>query len=103
MKKLITTALLGGAVAASLIGAGSANATNGLLRVGTDIQTGDYSYTVVNDRGWGGSYYLCQTTRCEPGDDIIDIEMVSTGATGYLTITSDVKYVKLRNLQLTPA
>ena len=100
MKKMITATLLGGAIVGSLLGAGAANATDSMLRVGSDIAVGDYQYTATGS--YGGSYELCQTPRCEVGDDLIDIDVVSEGATGYLTITSDVKYVKLSGLSLTP-
>jgi hypothetical protein len=102
MKKMITATLLGGAIVAGplLLGTGTANATTAMYKVGVDIQPGDYTYQADS---YGGGYYLCKTTRCQPGDDLIDIDAVSARGTGYLTITSDVKYVKLVNVTLTPA
>ena len=101
MKKMITATLLGGAIVGSLLGAGTANASDTMYRVGTDIQPGDYTYT-VNSSDWG-SYKLCATANCSDLDDIIDIEVVDgAGATGYLTITPGTKFVKLTNLALTP-
>ena len=68
MKKVITVTLLGGAIVGSLLGAGTANAADQMLRVGTEIAPGDYSYTVVSS-DWG-SYYLCATANCSDYDDI---------------------------------
>jgi hypothetical protein len=106
MKKLLTATVLGGAIVGSLLGAGTANATDSMYKVGKDIQPGDYVYTVTGSSLGYGSYKLCASPNCEAGtDEMIDIELVfgDNGTTGYLTITSDVKYVKLTNLQLTPA
>ncbi len=105
MKKLITATLLGGAIIGSLLGAGTANAGDSMLKVGKDVQPGDYVYTVTGSSLGYGSYRLCSDTRCEVGDGLIDIETVSgpNGTTGYLSIGSDVVFVKLYNLKLTPA
>ena len=91
---------MGGAIVGSLLGAGAANADSAMYRVGTDIRMGEYSYRLTDSFG---SYYLCSNTRCEVGDGIIEVEpLFGSGATGYLSITSDVKYVKATNLVLTP-
>ena len=63
-KKTITAALLGGAIIGSVLGAGTANAADTMLRVPTDLASGDYQYTVTGSKyGLGGSYELCQTPR----------------------------------------
>jgi hypothetical protein len=106
MKKVLAAAGIGAAVTVgSLLGAGTANASDQMLKVGTDIQPGDYVYTVSGGYDIGGSYYLCATANCSDLDDIIDVDAVMgpDGTTGYLTIGSDVKFVKLSNLELTPA
>ena len=102
MKKIITATLLGGAITiGSMLGAGAANADDAMYRVSTDIQPGDYSYTVVGNGM--GSYRLCSDTSCEVGEGLIEIETVDgMGSTGYLTIGSDVKFVKTNDLILTP-
>ena len=106
MKKLITATLVGGAIVGSLLGAGTANAADQMLKVGKDIQPGDYTYVVTGSSIGYASYYLCSTANCSTSDDgIIDIEMISgpNGTAGYLTIDSNVKYVKLTNLVLAAA
>ena len=56
MKKLLAAAGIGAAViVGSLLGAGTANASDQMLRVPADLAPGDYMYTVTGGvLGFGG-------------------------------------------------
>lgn len=70
-----------------------------MYRVGTDIAPGDYMYKVV---GWEeGAYALCADANC--GMPIHHEIIEGEGATGYMTVTPNTKYVKTTYLTLTPA
>ena len=102
-KKLAATlasALIVGGMAAGIVSAVPANATTAMYAVGTDIQPGHYRY-VVTGADWG-AWHLCSNTMCRPGNGMINMDMIEgAGATGYLDVTSDVRYVQLINLRLT--
>jgi hypothetical protein len=90
-------------VATPLLFAAPAHAEDGdvMYLVGTEIQPGTYRYTVTGE-DWG-SWELCNDARCNVGAGLIDMDMIDgEGHTGYLTIPSNAKYVKLANLTLTP-
>jgi hypothetical protein len=90
---------LSGAAAIAL--APVAHADDAMYRVGVDIAPDDYRYTVVGN-GYD-AWQLCADARCEVGGGLIDMDTVDgMGVTGYLSITPDVKYVKLNDLILTP-
>jgi len=100
MKKIISGTVAAIATAIGIAIAAPANATTAMYAVGTDIQPGHYRYTVVGS-SWG-AWHLCSNTMCRPGDGMINMDIVQgAGTTGYLDITSDVKYVQLINLRLT--
>jgi len=43
-----------------------------------------------------GSWSLCSNARCDEGNGLIDMDTIDgQGHTGYLSITPDVKYLKL--------
>jgi hypothetical protein len=90
------------ALAALLFGTATAHADTGdvMLQVGSEIAPGTYRYTVTgNDMG---SWSLCRDANCNVGKGLIDMDTVDgEGHTGYLSITPDVKYVKLYYLTLT--
>jgi hypothetical protein len=72
-----------------------------MYRVGTDIAPGDYTYMVTGNGI--GSWELCSNARCEVGGGLIDMDSVDgMGATGYLSITPDVKFVKTNDLIVHP-
>ena len=63
MKKVITAALVGGAIVGSLLGAGTASATtSGTFLVPTEISPG--SYRVVSSDGTGTGYWETCATLC---------------------------------------
>lgn len=75
---------------------------DGTYKVGTEIQPGEYSYTVTKKAN--GYWALCTDTRCEVGEGMIDNDWIPTaGATGYLTIDESAAYVELKGLVLAPA
>lgn len=75
---------------------------DGTYKVGTEIQPGEYSYTVTQKAN--GYWALCTDTRCEVGEGMIDNDWIPTaGATGYLTIDESAAYVELKGLVLAPA
>lgn len=70
--------------------------TDGVYRVGVDIQPGQYRYRARdNDSGY---WKTCSDANCQ---DIIQNDV--TGVSGYLTITPDVAYIELDGLNLSPA
>src|ERR1700752_2624634 len=101
-RKLITAALLAGAAAASIAGAGWANATDGMLKVGTDIQPGVYQVRPAD--GNMGYFALCADAGCRidfDGSDatgLIDNEIVRGPA--YMEVGPGVAYVKVTSLKI---
>jgi hypothetical protein len=97
-KTVATAASIAATSALALALAPAAQATDLMYRLGTEVSPGDYTYTVVGAE-WG-SWELCPDANCaSPTDmDVID----GTGHTGYLTVTSGTRFVKLTNLQLRP-
>ena len=74
---------------------------DGLYKVGKDIAPGEYTYTVKRGNGY---WATCTDPKCSVGESMIDNDWIPTkGATGYLSITSDVVYIELKDLQLAPA
>jgi hypothetical protein len=70
-----------------------------MYRVGTDIQPGDYTYTVVGNGV--GSWETCADANC---NNSIDFEGVDgLGHTGYFTVPAGAKFVKTNDLFLSPA
>jgi hypothetical protein len=79
----------------------TAHAGEQMYRVGPDIAPGDYMYTVVGDGH--ASWQLCSDPRCEIGESLIDLDRVSgLGNTGHLSITPEVKIVRINDLALAP-
>jgi hypothetical protein len=92
-----------GAAAAAILTATPAQADTGdyMYRIGADIPPGDYTYRVVGS-DWG-SWELCATAGCE-GDDLLNIDVIDgVGHTGYVTVPSTAKYLKVSYLNLQPA
>jgi hypothetical protein len=70
--------------------------------VGSEIQPGTYRYTTVPGTN-GGSWELCRDTACDVGVGLIDMATIDGGGhTGYLTVPSTARYLKINNLTLTP-
>jgi hypothetical protein len=76
---------------------------NGTYKVGSQIQPGDYSYTVVGRAG--GYWKTCNDIACEIGTPgFIDNDFIpEKGSTGFLTIPVTAGFVELSGLLLTPA
>ena len=69
--------------------------------VGTDIQPGEYQYTV--DSFGIGSWMLCATANCDVEDIISMDQIFDAGHTGYFTVAPGTKYVKINELNIAPA
>jgi hypothetical protein len=80
---------------------GTANATDGMLKVGTDIQPGIYQ---VKPIGGSGYFALCADAGCRidfDGSDatgMIDNEIVS--GPSYMEVGPGVTYVKVTSLKI---
>jgi hypothetical protein len=99
--KIRFAALCALAASTALSLAPAAHAEERMLRVGRDIAAGDYRYTVVGNGH--AAIQLCTDTRCEIGESLIELKRFSgLGNTGHLTITPDVKIVKVNDLVLDP-
>ena len=98
MKKVITAALVGGAIVGSLLGAGTASATtSGTFLVPTEISPG--SYRVVSSDGTGTGYWeTCAPYACE-GSGIIDNDFFNNSSS--MVVSSDAVAVKLDGVTLT--
>jgi len=97
-------AALAAAAAFALVPVAAASPGDGdlMYRVGTDIQPGDYMYTVVGNGS--GSWETCSDATCDVGQGLIDMDTVDgMGHTGYFTVPASAKFVKTNDLYLQPA
>jgi hypothetical protein len=99
MKYIITIAMTLAWLLFGGMATAHADAGDVMLQVGSEIAPGTYRYAVTgNDMG---AWSLCSDARCDVGKGLIDMGTVDgQGHTGYLTVTPDVKYVKLYYLTL---
>jgi hypothetical protein len=100
IKRVATAVALAAASALALAPAASADGSQ-MYRVGTEIQPGEYSYTV--DSYGIGSWMLCATANCGIPDIISMDQIFGAGHTGYFTVTPGTKYVKINELIIKPA
>lgn len=102
MGVLMSKALAAGLISvAALALAPAVQADDGgdmMYRVGVDIQPGEYKYRVVGNGI--GSWELCADANCNNSLDSDSME--GMGHTGYMTVTSNAKYLKTNDLILAP-
>jgi hypothetical protein len=101
MKYIITIAMTLAGLLFGGMATAHADAGDVMLQVGSEIAPGTYRYAVTgNDMG---AWKLCSDARCDVGAGMIDMDTVDgEGHTGYLTVPSSAKYVKLHYLTLSP-
>lgn len=73
--------------------------TNGIYKVGAEIQPGTYSFTIRGDRGY---FARCSDPNCDAGEGMIANDVFWEG-TGYLEVLATDAYVDLKGLTLTPS
>ena len=74
--------------------------TDGILKVGTDIQPGQYKYTSVDNNI--GSYFARLSCTTGEFECIIANEVVQPGSSGYLEVLPTDGWLKISDLKLEP-
>jgi len=100
MKKLITSALLGGAIVGSLLGAGAASADNSYL-VPSDLAPGTYRLSA--ESGSYGTYVeICVDYTCSFSDGMIKNYFVDEGDSEVVVIPPNAVMVNGDDAVFTP-